>query len=291
MRSNILRSRIRSLVAFTLVELLVVIAIIALLISILLPSLGKARMAANVVACASNMRTIGQLMTIYQAQNRGDLPPGIYTYPGSWWNGSAWPSRISPRRDVSDTSPTYFTDGVVNPRVFVCPFYQTTEVLGATPVTRSYILSGMVFYGPASYRNPSGYANTVWGDRSKMLNGQRMTLQLKKPSRMRAGDTVMMYEGIPQNEAWGNAKTYTLGGEPVGVDDFYDWVLTQKGPWAHNFKSANYLFLDGHVDQVTPFVRYSANPDWVTLHWGNGGKFSRMMSVNKNLLPLDDAPQ
>jgi prepilin-type N-terminal cleavage/methylation domain-containing protein/prepilin-type processing-associated H-X9-DG protein len=59
---------------FTLVELLVVIGIIALLISILLPALNKAREAANSIKDAANLSTIGQGLHMYFAQYNGFIP-------------------------------------------------------------------------------------------------------------------------------------------------------------------------------------------------------------------------
>jgi len=68
--------------AFTLVELLVVIGIIALLISILLPTLSKAREQANTAKCLANLRSLGQAQGIYAASNRDyGLPGGFLTIP------------------------------------------------------------------------------------------------------------------------------------------------------------------------------------------------------------------
>ena len=64
--------------AFTLVELLVVIGIIALLISILLPALGRARESAYRIKCGSNLHAIGQGFATYISNNHGVLPPSNY---------------------------------------------------------------------------------------------------------------------------------------------------------------------------------------------------------------------
>ncbi len=59
--------------AFTLIELLVVITIIALLVSILMPALGKARKQAREIVCRSNLAQLSQALSIFAAENSDNL--------------------------------------------------------------------------------------------------------------------------------------------------------------------------------------------------------------------------
>jgi prepilin-type N-terminal cleavage/methylation domain-containing protein/prepilin-type processing-associated H-X9-DG protein len=67
--------------AFTLIELLVVIGVIAILVSILLPTLARARESARRVACAANLRTVHQTFLAYAADNDGRVPLGYRLSP------------------------------------------------------------------------------------------------------------------------------------------------------------------------------------------------------------------
>jgi len=75
---------------FTLIELLVVVAIIALLIAILLPSLGRARDTAKTVRCASNLKQVYTGITLYEAQNEGIFMPACMINSSGSFQSELW---------------------------------------------------------------------------------------------------------------------------------------------------------------------------------------------------------
>jgi prepilin-type N-terminal cleavage/methylation domain-containing protein len=97
---------------FTLIELLVVIAVIAILIGILLPSLGAARETARQTVCASNIRQLIVGASAYAAGERG------YYSSGPFENrvGMSW----GPMHERSWVA-NYIEAGIVVPGKFLCP--------------------------------------------------------------------------------------------------------------------------------------------------------------------------
>ncbi|MFN4243763.1 MAG: type II secretion system protein [Tepidisphaerales bacterium] len=123
----------RTIRAFTLVELLVVIGIIALLISILLPTLGKARQAAQTAACLSNLRQLGQAALLFANERKGYIPTATdhwtaitqdvsrtkYSYRENGFVRD-WASSLVPFLGGDDRRDFETAPGDM-PRVFVCP--------------------------------------------------------------------------------------------------------------------------------------------------------------------------
>ena len=130
---------------FTLIELLVVIAIIALLVSILLPALGRARELAKRVQCASQLKGIGNAFAMYQNDYRGLNPKPWTDNIGNLTFGSGNLTYSIDNGPASTTVDGYYANPMltqekinenasagmclyrlvkfvdVNPKVFVCP--------------------------------------------------------------------------------------------------------------------------------------------------------------------------
>jgi prepilin-type N-terminal cleavage/methylation domain-containing protein len=115
--------------AFTLIELLVVIAIIAILASLLLPSLSMAKQAGMRMACLDNQKQLGYAHTMYASDNNGFFPPRS--------GANRWPQMLSPYfKNVSIL--VCPIDAVNHPQTMGDP--NTNNIADGSP--RTYMING-----------------------------------------------------------------------------------------------------------------------------------------------------
>ncbi len=234
-------SRQRKPVGFTLVELLVVIGIIAVLISILLPALSRARRQAQAVKCSSNLRQLGNAFFMYAAENKGTLTflrkentDSVY-YFGKYSSSSGNP--------------------VIDPVLgLVYPYLKSnlTEVMDCPTVGASEDLSKQLYYFDGTkhavaygFSAQLGLTNTgPTGAPTPIPYGLRMSMVKN------TAETMLAAEGATVGTA---SKTWTRQisiGEPAyNNDPAYLGVFAQYQFHAVHDHRGNVLWFDGHVSR------------------------------------------
>jgi prepilin-type processing-associated H-X9-DG protein/prepilin-type N-terminal cleavage/methylation domain-containing protein len=252
--------------AFTLVELLVVIGIIALLISMLLPALNKARSHARRVACSANLRQVSMAFMLYRHDNDNFLPPvnsfvsynasgtskvyGMYNALGKYVGRPQWGGLNEP--PVSSDNPDQLKfdsywgaqkGDKFTRTVFYCPD-------SPQPSPQPWYA---VSYGESLYlQHPGGRGPDI-----SVANPRPWT----RPRRATAVRSPSTAPHIADASTWylGDIR-YIRRGSPN-----FDLTKIKMDLYRHN-KGTNVLFLDGHVswysaDDITNNIRQVADKD------------------------------
>jgi prepilin-type N-terminal cleavage/methylation domain-containing protein/prepilin-type processing-associated H-X9-DG protein len=210
--------------AFTLIELLVVVAIIALLISILLPSLSRARELSKRTVCMANERGVGQAFYVY-AQDDPGLFPSIAQTTTAVTSNCAWFNSSDRTVEPSTTgcpSPTVDMWAIVKannttPKQYICP--STPDVQDGAQDTTVYY----DFQGPANL----SYAYQYQHSTNRRIIGT---------------------SSEPTFPVLADANPYIKGGLTTGAPNL-DRTGPGRGNSANhtNREGQNVLYQDGHV--------------------------------------------
>ena len=232
---------------FTLVELLVVIGIIAILASLLMPALSKARERAIRVQCASNLRQWGIALQAYAAGNKGYFPVNVATFGG--WDLSWVARQVAEFQEQYlvplGNSATHAAIGNESHTSF-CPTQEWHRVgHPSNPAIGNELLG--YFYLPhrsthdqpgTNYAPPSNPDGKGWVEKKKFAG------EFKKAPIM-----MDMIQGHPP--AWGDL------GAPYPSHLNQKASKTAMNPRVPGSRlapvfGANYLYEDGHVEWYTP---------------------------------------
>lgn len=235
--------------AFTLLELLVVIAVIAILISVLIPSLSSARREAMAVSCAAKLRELGNTLTMYANDYEGRLMPAAYwsfesigTGPVVYWWGTNESNVVDHERGFVWP---YLQSRLEQSGVYECPEQPWGSYLpqgAAGSLTSTYGYNGY-------YLSP---ANTPgWGFQIGNRPWQRMS-SVKDPARVFAfGDAAI---DLGAERVHNSALL-----DPPQLFDGSGWSanLNPTSSFRHRGRG-QFVHVDGHV------AGYRAERAWLT---------------------------
>lgn len=250
--------------AFTLIELLVVVAIIALLISILLPSLSRARELSKRTVCVANEKGLGQAYYIYAQDDPGSFPAITQTTTGTSNNFRMF---YSQDRSVEPSttgipSPTVDMWAVVKannttPKQYICP--STADV--ADPAQDTTVYYDFYSIGNVSY----GYQ---WQH---------------SPNRRILGTS-----SEPTFPVLADGNPYIKGGVSTSITLTNDRNSSGRGNSANhtNREGQNVLFQDGHANfEKGPDVGLSGKFQSVTQSRGRDNCYSYFQNIGDPVDP------
>lgn len=256
---------------FTLLELIIAIGIITLLIALLLPALEAARHQAYIDKCASNLRQIGQSMTMYATENRGLFPRARYVAdaPVCQDTGAAAADPFGPGgpspNDVTAAPFLLILIEKLPPDILICPYDDENEFV-------SDRLAGPGRSNFTDYRKNLGYS---------FANPYPSSAAVKAGYAMRA----TLPAGFPLASDLNPGDKPALGSSVTGVTaSSGGWDVKMALSRNHERDGMNVLYADGHVDwQTTPLC--GVNGDNIFTNQNNQIDASPAARFDSVLLP------